>query len=232
MASFADAKYNVTFTSSTGLRLSVLAGQTSATLTDGFGGWEAIDRPKRVAMSRWKGRPLFRQDVPILFDGVDEDKNVEVDIATLIRMSQPAGALTPPPTVKITGPVERTDLVWVIENITWEADMVVRDMQTGGSVRMRQGAVVHLLQYIDDKLILTPPRPKVAGKVVDGADKTAKRLSQDIHGTPDFWKLFQDANLGVIKSPRQKIPKGTKVVIPPITGANIGTLGPGSKKPI
>jgi hypothetical protein len=182
-------------------------------------------------MTRWKGKPLFRQEVPILFDGVDEDKNVEIDIATLIRMSQPAGALAPPPTVRISGLVERTDLTWVIENLAWGSDQVVRDMQNGSSVRMRQGCTVNLLQYIDDKLLLTPPRPKLATKVVDGGGKTAKQHSQEQHGTPEFWKLFQDANLGVIKQPRQKIPKGTKVIIPPVgprgpIGKSGGPRGP------
>jgi hypothetical protein len=96
---------------------------------------------------------------------------------------------------------------------------------------MRQGCTVNLLQYIDDKLLLTPPRPKLATKVVDGGGKTAKQHSQEQHGTPEFWKLFQDANLGVIKQPRQKIPKGTKVIIPPVgprgpIGKSGGPRGP------
>ena len=211
-----DSRYFVTFKASNGLTVSVMAGNTSATLTDGFGGWEAVERPMRVAMTRYKGKPLFRQDVPILFNGWPEGKNQEVPIATLIRMSQMPGTHTPPPTVKISGPVEREDLTWVIENISWESDSVIRDMVGGASVRMRQGATVHLLQYVDDKVIVTPARPQVATKVVDAKGKTPKQLSQEHYGTPDFWHYFFQGTQ--IMSPRKPIPKGTKVIVPPPKG--------------
>lgn len=216
MAPIADPRYLITFTASNGLNVQVMAGADSATLTDGFGGWEEVERPKRTSMTRWKGKPLFRQDVPVLFDGYSLNKNVEVDCATLLRMSQQAAVNAPPPTIKVTGPLERPDLMWVIENITWDSQEVIRDIIGGSSVRMRQGAVVHLLQYIDDKVLVTPPKPKVATKVKDGAGKTAKQLSQETYGTPDFWAMFKDAAGKPIAQPRKKIPKGTKVTLPPV----------------
>lgn len=209
-----DPRYYVTFTASNGLTVRVLADDTSATLTSGFGGWEAVDRPKRVQMTRYKGKPLFKQDVPIMFDGLQDSKNVEIEVSNLIRMSQQAGALAPPPTVRITGPVEREDLTWVVEDITWNSDNVIRDISGGSSVRMRQSAVVHLMQYVDDKVIVTPARPKVAAKVVDPKGKTPKQLSNEHYGTPDFWTLFTDRNKQIF-NPRQKLPPGKKVIIPP-----------------
>lgn len=220
-----DPRYYVTFTASSGLTISVLADDTSATLTSGFGGWEAVDRPKRTQMTRYKGKPLFKQDVPIMFDGLRDGRNVEIEVSTLIRMSQQAGALAPPPTVKINGPVEREDLIWVIEDITWNSENVIRDISGGSSVRMRQSAVVHLLQFMDDKVIVTPARPKVAAKVVDPKGKTPKQLAHEHYGDPNFWSLFLPNN-PLIKHPRQKLQPGVKVIIPPPPS---GTTAPPTK---
>jgi hypothetical protein len=222
-----DPRYYVTFIASNGLTLSVLAGNAAATLTAGFGGWEAIDRPMRVAFTRYKGKPLFRQSIPVLFDGWSSGKNQEVQISKLIRMSQMVGEHTPPPTVRIRGPVEREDLTWVIEDITWDADNVIRDIVGGTSVRMRQGATVQLLQYVDDKVIVTPARPAVATKVVDAKGKTPKQLSQENYGTPDLWGMFMGSQLGTNVDPRKPIKKGTKVVVPPVRGKGpIGSISP------
>lgn len=209
-----DPRYMVMFTASNGLTLSVMAAETSSALTQGFGGWEEVERPKRVSMTRFKGKPLFKQDVPVLFDGWPDGGNQEVAISKLIRMSQQAGVNAPPPTIRISGPVQRKDLTWVIENITWDTENVIREMVHGASVRMRQGATVHLMQYVDDKVLVTPAKPKVATKVVDAKGKTPKQLSQEMYGSPDFWQMFQDAT-GKIFNPRKPIPKGTKVVVPP-----------------
>jgi hypothetical protein len=218
----------VTFSSSNGLTVSVLADEDSSALTDGFGGWESVDRPKRVAMTRFATKPLFRQDIPILFDGWPDGGQQETKIATLIRMAQQAGVNAPPPTVSISGPVQRTDLTWVIENISWGTAKVIRDVVGGVSVRMRQDAVVHLMQYVDDKVLVTPAKPAVASKVVDGKGKTPKQLSQEMYGTPDFWKLFTGTTLGppIVTGPRKPIPKGTKVVVPPNKGTPVPPKGP------
>lgn len=207
----------VTFTSDNGLQVTVLH-DAAANMTGGFGGWEVIERPKRVAMTRFKGKDPFRMDVPVLFDGWTDDESQEIAIATLARMAEQPGEMQQPPTLMIEGAVPREDLTWVIETIDWDNQRTIYDMQGGVQVRLRQAAVVHLLQFVDDDVISTPPtlavvKPKTAVKLVPGAGKTLKQLAAIEYGNPDLWTLIADAN--GIRDPRKPIPATTTIKVPP-----------------
>lgn len=207
----------VIFRSDSGLSVRILLDANSAHMVGGYGGWEVVARPKRVGLTRFKGKDPFRMDVPILFDGWREDASQEIDIATLSRMSEQPGPQQQPPTIRVEGAVPREDLTWVIETIDWDASNVIWDVQQGTPVRLRQAAVVHLLQFVDDKLLVTPPslminRPAIAAKTTT-TGASLKKLSQDAYGTPDLWTIIADAN--GIRDPRAPIPPGKTIKIPP-----------------
>jgi hypothetical protein len=154
----------VIFRSDAGTAVKVKLDAASPVLTGGFGGWEVVDRPKRVGMTRFKGVDPFRQDVAILFDGWATDESQESSIARLQQMALQPNVMQEPPTVQIDGMVLRTDLTWIIEGIDWDDQNVVWERQGTDFVRVRQAAVVHLLQFVDDDIVITAPSPAVKGK--------------------------------------------------------------------
>jgi len=126
-----------------------------------------------------------------------------------------------PPKIHVSGAVPRDDILWVIEDITWETDDVIWDVIGGTSVRLRQSATVHLLEFVDDDVIVTAPSPAVVaggGKkstTKPGAGKTAKQLAQEAYSNPGFWQTIIGANPWLSPDPRVPIPPNKTVVIPP-----------------
>ena len=225
MANVAD-RYYVTFTSQTGTTVRVLLDAPSPELTGGFGGWEVIDRPKRSGLTRFKGKEPFAQSIAVLFDGVEDDEDQEPMIADLISMTEPRTALETPPTLTVDGTVVRSDIpAWVIQNITFSTDNVIWTMLGGSPRRLRQPAVVELLEFIDDTVILTQPTPAVASKskpaknIKVPQETTLYSLAVQYYGDPskymDIWLL----NPFLDPDPRAPIPKGYNITIP--TGARV-----------
>jgi hypothetical protein len=123
-----------------------------ARVTDGYGGWEEVDRPKRKGFPDWQSAPLLRMEVPLMFDGLATDSSVQPQVDRLEKMAQVRGERQRPPTVALSGPVPHTGTVWVIENPGW-----------GDSSRRPDGALVRqeftlqLLQWQDSDLVKTRP---------------------------------------------------------------------------
>jgi hypothetical protein len=137
------SKYYYTFRSSDGKTVKVLRGDGAPKATDGFGGWEVVNRPRRIGLTQWNGRSPYGMDVPILFDDID---GCETEISKLFQMAVGYDYL-PPPTVQIDGAVPIKGAKWVINGIDWGDD--VHWNQTGNQkpFRTRQDATVHLLEY-------------------------------------------------------------------------------------
>lgn len=217
-----DARYYVSFESDTGDVVTVLLDAASPTLTGGMGGWEVVDRPKRVGITRFKGKEPFRQDVAIVFDGVSTGESQEEKISTLVNMGLQPDDLKDPPKVKVAGTVHRRDLTWVLEPAPdWDSQSVMWDRQGGVSVRIRQAAVVHLLEFVDDQVLITAPSPavaardKVSGKNVKTPDgMTLKQLASIEYSDPDKYLLILMANPWLDPDPRKRIPRGTPLTIP------------------
>jgi len=220
-----DSRYFVTFQSADGTVLSVLLDAPSPVLSGGVGGWEVVDRPKRVAITRFKGVEPLRQDIAVVFDGVKEGESQESRISTLINMAQQPGDLTAPPKIKLDGTVLRTDLDWVIEGIDWDSQNTMWDRQGGLSVRLRQHAVVHMLQFVDDDVLVTAPspavvnKPKSSGKPTTSHGLTLKQIAAAEYGDPDKYWLILAANPWLDPDPRKVIPEGTPVFIPSDQGS-------------
>lgn len=218
--------YTVTFNPEVGASVTVLADAAAAILSNGFGGWETVDRPRRASLVRFKGRGPFKQDIAVLFDGVASRKSQETDIRNLEAMGTQPGDLQLPPRLKVSGLAYKTSLWWVIDDITWDSQDVIKMDISGRPARVRQAGVVHLLEFIDDKVITTPAQPKVnhpVKKVTVPDGMTLKQIAQMIYGDPDKWFIIYQNNLEVIPipDPRQFIPKGTALVTP---GGNVPTF--------
>lgn len=242
-----DDKYYVTFTPDNDINgdksITVLVSASSPNWTGGFGGWDIVERPKRKSVTRWKGQDPRTLDLPILFDGLVNDEDQEDDIAKLIDMSQPDSAFnTPPPTVAIQGLTMGNSYSWVIQDISWDTEGVIWDHRDGeGAVRLRQGATVSLLEFVDDQVILTQPTPVIWKKKAPTKPITTKQ--HDTLGSlavtylknykrwVDIWELNKaNANAAAFasgkvfkKDPRAELAAGMFLLMPSPSGITVVT---------
>jgi len=120
-----------------------LLGPDGARITDGYGGWEIVERPRRQGVTLWTGRPPFTMTLDIIFDGLKKLDPIEILCSSLERLALPPNESEEPPVVKVTGvQIPRPGLPWVVENIAWgEA------IRNGSGRRLRQVATVTLIRY-------------------------------------------------------------------------------------
>jgi LysM repeat protein len=189
-------------------------------IVGGYGGWEAVSRPKRTALSVWNGVDPIQLDVPVMFEGWGDRVGQEIRIGRLSRMALPQGD-GEPPVVSIDGvgiPWHGRNR-WVIMNIDWGDNVLWGEEPSSGStVRFRQDAVVHLMQYVDDDRVafskLNSAKPgggawpkHYTWKKGDTLRKVASRFYHD----SGKWKKIADANH--IRDPKN-IKVGRSLIIP------------------
>lgn len=206
---------HVNIKSSAGLELTVLLGEASPTLSDGTATWETVPRPQRQSITRHTGRLPHKQTIPVLFDGYVNGASQEDRISKLQTMQSQSH------TVKVTGQALKTGFDWVIEGVDW--DDQAEWMSFGDKAhRVRQAAVIHLLEYVKDTVIKTPANPdtkttkkkKPAKKTKTPAGMNAKQIAKIEFNDPDKWhKIYDDNPILGPPSPRRIIPKGTELVI-------------------
>lgn len=125
-------------------------GEERPEVTDGYGGWEEIQRPRRTTATKWRGMPARRMSLPILLDNWRQGRSVEYLVRRLERMALPrAGGQPPTVTVDAAGGhLPYQGRTWVIDAIAWGDAL----MNAAGN-RTRQAATLTLLEYIADDLI-------------------------------------------------------------------------------
>lgn len=196
--------------------------------TGGYGGWEAVSRPKRVALTRFKGHDPFLQDVPVMFDGFADGISQEVLISKLELMARAPTDLREPPKIKLTGPIPRKELTWVINDISWDNQTVIWD----GEERVRQAATVHLMQFVDDTVLSTVTSPAVTNndnngkktKITAPQGMNLKQIAMLVYKDPSKYVLILDANPFLNPDPRAIIPAGTPLFIPTANGFTAKTI--------
>lgn len=220
-----DIRYYVNFQSDSGLELSMLLNANSPALNGGVGGWEVIDRPKRQGLTRFKGYNPKRQDIPVMFDGFENLSSVEPDISVLLDMATSPDNGVAPPIITVTGLAVAKDIPWVIESIDWDNAATMWDWQGGEAVRLRQTAVVHLLEYVDEVVLITKSSPAATNKrskqpphIVQGDGQTWKQIAQIVYHNASLWWTIQqyapNQLRGLPADNRTKITAGTIIYIP------------------
>lgn len=211
----------VTFTPDVGSSLTVLLHDSTPVITDGYSQWEVVDRPKRLGMTRFKGKNPFKQDISVMFDGWIDESPQETNISSLMKMTQQPHALAEPPKIKLSGQAHRKDLIWVIEGIDWDTDNTIWEISGSTPVRLRQSATVHLLQFVEDTVVTTAASPAVVAKKggkrkkVVGVGLTLKQIAQQEYGDPNGWHEILMQNIWLKNwPPRKPIPPGKMIQIP------------------
>lgn len=117
-------------------------------VTQGYGGWEEIARPRRSPLTTFRGSPGFHLTLPLLLDGWARGISVERDCSALEKMGRATAADGEPPRLRITArgsalPGQRRR--WVIDTITWGEAL----MNKNGD-RVRQFVTLNLIEYVED----------------------------------------------------------------------------------
>jgi len=194
-----------------GVVVVALLGEGPAKPT-GYGGWEAVTRPKRVPMTDWPAGDALRMALPILLDGFRTDTSQQQKFDRLENMARKKGN-TRPPTVAIAGPVHHTDRVWVIEDIDW-GDAYRND----DGVLVRQAATLSLMEFVEGDVITASQRAREQGPIGPGArynirpGDTLMKIAARKLGKADRWKEIADLNN--LRDPRRKLPTNLQIQLP------------------
>lgn len=114
-------------------------------VTGGYGGWEIVDRPRRVGITQWMGREPLQMDINMVLDGYIGSDTVEFDITKLERMALPHGNRHPP-TIDLRGsavPYADADLPWLINRLEWGDAIRLKNGD-----RVRQFVTIGFLVYV------------------------------------------------------------------------------------
>ena len=178
-----DAQTITLVSQQSALQVRALRGNTPPVPAGGFGGWQLVARPRRKALTRWKGINPFQQTLSLIFDGFDTDTSVEDSCLTLERMAQPPAARTDPPLIKIVGAVPHPELVYVIgdgnggDGLAWDASPIY----SPSGYRVRQEVVITLLEYVPDDRIAGLP---AASRARQQASSDSARAAAAAGGHP------------------------------------------------
>lgn len=113
----------------------------------GYGGYEAVARPKKPDLTVYTGRRSFQLTLPMLLDGFIDRRSVEDDIHDLNLLATGTVGQGPPP-VTVDGvrfPARAGD-TWAINDVIW-GDAERRHDE----VRIRQQVTVTLIEVTTDK---------------------------------------------------------------------------------
>lgn len=202
-------------------------------VSDGYGGWDTISRPRNVGVLNWAGYPPLALSVPVLFDSWHAQTSVEDDISDLERLAGRGpgfGGTRQPPTLTLSTADGFSKLIphgddvnrWVIQTIEW-GDALRRGKQTDGSGghRVRQAGTVTVLQYTQAALTVEKSASKRAGGHQRGhtshvvkKGETLRKISQREYGSPDYWQEIATAN-GIHDT--RHLVVGTKLKLPKVS---------------
>lgn len=127
-----------------------------------YGGWQIIDRPRKVGITEWQGSQPLLIEISFMIDAFafGEDSGVGLNTEKVIRvMERMAGLDSPgdkqPPLLYWTahGPHDHADndqTKWFIETLEWD-DALANSVGN----RTRQPGKIQLRQYVSDDLLKT-----------------------------------------------------------------------------
>lgn len=206
-------------------------GDGSPMITDGYGGWDVVQRPKEIGIVEWKGRNPMQIEIPFMIDHWmdDPDDDPGIQTETMVKKLEAlcgVGGHDSPPVCKVNGngviPHDEDNApgqhVWVVENVSWDRAMDFRSGTSGR--RVRCGGTVTIRQYLTAVDILSRLSPNARARkpriyVVKRGD-TLMRIASAMYGDPKKWKIIADANH--IRDDRNKAQfvAGRHLRIPPL----------------
>lgn len=197
-------------------QVSAMPGPNPAKITDGFGGWQLISRPRRVAFTQFQGRNPFSMQINLMFDGYADGKSQENSLKTLTWMAIPPQGSRDPRKVRLFGPAlpYPSSGEWVINGIEYGDNVIWDEL---GRFRLRQDVTITLIRHVDSDAIkleeanpgLSVPKSQI---ITTKAGDTVRTLAAFFYGDSTLWHTIADAN--GIRDPAYAIKPQTRLRIP------------------
>lgn len=207
-------EYYYTFTSSNGLTVTMLRDENPPQNKGGVGGWEVVDRRRRMALTTWKGRDPRGMSLPVLFDGWYLDrppKSVDIDVS-ILEMMAIGDNFVEPPTVKIDGLLPAYGVTWIINDLDWGTNVVYIRDASNQFIRVRQDCVVTLLQFVDEDVVKVLNKNPLPTTYTTKPGDTLRSIAKETLGSASKWRKIRDANPG-LRDPNN-VPPNIKIIIP------------------
>jgi hypothetical protein len=196
-----DQRYITVASAAPALSVTALRGPQPPTITDGYGGWTEVARPRRKALTEWDGLPTRKMDVQILLDGFSARRSIENDCTKLDRMGRPAADGLEPPVVRLTGAVPNTEVAWLVQSIDWDATPDSGVIYDRGGFRTRQLVTLHLMEYVP---VTSVDKPSAAARARAGTStgkvhivrkgETLTSIAAQEYGDASRWTDIAAAN--------------------------------------
>jgi LysM repeat protein len=184
-------------------------------VTGGLGGWDDVERKRRLSITEFKGGPGYQMVLPLIFDGFRDQTSIEPAYQSLEYMAQVHPGETEPPKLIVDGsgaiPHDHQndpDLRWVIDDIDPQAGV-----QWHWGQRVRQLAIVTLKQHVEDDIIIkkaSAKKPVKHYRLKKG--DTLPKIAAKFHHSKDWWKKI--AKINHIRDPYHPGKPGTLIKLP------------------
>lgn len=196
--------------------LNVTLHEKPPTPTDGGGGWEEVELPRRGAVLVWKGLPLMKMTFSVVFDDYLHGGSVMNSAMTkLLAFWRPVGDGTTEPSVlelRTQGDILTPfgeELSWVISNLEW---LDVQGDNEGN--RTQQILGIEVTEWRPDQVLQTASQAKTKAtprteqvKVKKG--QTLAKIAKE-HG-------ITAAELGALQKPKitdGRVAVGRTIIVP------------------
>lgn len=130
------------------IQITVRLWEERPNVDEGYGGWEAVERPRRSPITTWKSAPGLKMTLPLLIDRWRSGVSVERTIDLIQQMGRPTASDGEPPQIQLNalgGHIPYQGRVWVVDSLSWGEAL----MNTNGN-RVRQQVTLTLLEYVED----------------------------------------------------------------------------------
>ena len=119
-----------------------------AIFTAGFGGWNAVERPRRPPITTFTAPPGREMQLAILLDEWSSGRSIEAELDQVRKMGRPTSSDGEPPQLTIAAlgnAVPGQALTWVVSDLAW-GDALANE----NGDRVRQQVTLTLLEYVED----------------------------------------------------------------------------------
>jgi LysM domain len=195
-----------------GVDLTVQLGDGAPTPTAGIGGWDKVSRADRVSISDWTGVDPIELDIPVLLDGLAEDRSVQAELDILVSLGLTADRTEPPP-FTVTGPIPFSGTEFVLMSLDWGDNE-----RNSSGVLIRQALTLHLMEHIEpDSIAPKTQAAKAKGSktrvyVVKGKKETLQSIAKSQLG--DARRAKEIGKLNGIRDTLEKLQPGQKIRLP------------------
>lgn len=173
-----------------------IMGPTNPVLSDGYGGWQEIARPKRPARITWQGRSVFKLKLEIVFTAFKANGNVEPQVDKLHRWARSPSPNTPPRAIRLSGSgIPNEHIVsWAIASLEW--GRTERDPREHH--RTMQFVTLNLIEITPDEVLnensqIQPGAPKFRTYTARRGD-TLSKVAARLLGSWKRWKEIAKLN--------------------------------------